>query len=159
MTAGADFDSEDEDAPLFPAREMHDDARFDITAMIDLVFMMNIFFMVTTVTAALAEIDLPEARHCTASDRDNSVVFTIIPSPDRGPARVYIGEDATGRPLSDVGQEAAIREAVEAGVRTQKHTILIKAEKAVRLRDVSRVASAAAAVPGTELKIDVLERE
>ena len=159
MTSGASSDAAEEDAPLYPKREYHDESRFDITAMIDLVFMMNIFFMVTTVTAALGEIDLPEAKHCAPSDRDNSVVFTIIASPDRGRARVYIGEDSAGQSLTDAGQDAAIREAVEAGVRAQKHTILIKAEKAVRLRDVSRVAGAAAAVPGTELKIDVLEKD
>ena len=51
-----------EDNPLVKRRPIHDEAKFDITAMIDLVFMMNIFFLVTSVTAALAEIDLPAAR-------------------------------------------------------------------------------------------------
>ena len=73
-----------DDNPLVPRRRLHDEAKFDITAMIDLVFMMNIFFLVTTVTAALAEIDLPAARHCAPADRDTSIVFTIMAGPDRG---------------------------------------------------------------------------
>ena len=40
-------------AGLFPKQTRHADAEFDITAMIDLVFMMNIYFLVTFVTAAL----------------------------------------------------------------------------------------------------------
>lgn len=41
----------DADGPLVTHRPLRDDAKFDITAMIDLVFMMNIYFLVTTVTA------------------------------------------------------------------------------------------------------------
>ncbi len=64
-----------------------DDARFDVTAMVDLVFMMNIFFLVTWVEAALAEIDLPTARHCTRPDEDKSVIVTILKGP-----RMYLGD-------------------------------------------------------------------
>ena len=45
---------------LVPSKPLVDDARFDVTAMVDLVFMMNIFFLVTWVDMALAEIDLPD---------------------------------------------------------------------------------------------------
>ena len=53
-----------EENVLVPHKPLVDDARFDVTAMVDLVFMMNIFFLVTWVETALAEIDLPTARHC-----------------------------------------------------------------------------------------------
>ena len=146
------------DNPLVPRKPMVDEARFDITAMIDLVFMMNIFFLVTTVTAALAEVNLPAAKHCAPADRDNSVIITLLAPPDRGPAIVVV-EDSKAD-LTDVdAQERAIREAVEAGVRSNRNTVLIKAEKGVRLRDVSRVGAVAVSVPGTDLKLAVIEKE
>jgi biopolymer transport protein ExbD len=148
------------DDPLFPRKPIHDEAKFDITAMIDLVFMMNIFFLVTTVTAALAEIDLPSAKHCAPADRDNAVLITIMASPDQGTGRVYIGDAGEGKPLPEgEGEERAIREAVQAGVRSDKKIVLIKAERHVRLRDVSRIGSVAVSIPGTELKLAVIEKE
>jgi len=139
---------------------MHDEAKFDITAMIDLVFMMNIFFLVTTVTAALAEIDLPTARHCAPADRDNSVIFTILASADRGAGQMTIDEGLEVFSLADIEViERRIREAVEAGVRANRSTVLIKAEKNVHLRDVSRVGAVAVSVPGTDLKLVVFEKE
>jgi biopolymer transport protein ExbD len=148
-----------DDNPLVPRRPMHDEAKFDITAMIDLVFMMNIFFLVTSVTAALAEMDLPTAKHCSPSDRDNSIVITIMASPDRGPGRVYLGEEDQGQPVAEGDEERVIRAAVEAGVRSDKKTVLIKAEKNARLRDVARIGSLAVSVPGTDLKLAVIELE
>jgi biopolymer transport protein ExbD len=149
-----------DDNPLVPRRRIHDEAKFDITAMIDLVFMMNIFFLVTTVTAALAEVDLPTARHCVPADRDSSVLLTILADPDRGPGQLSIDDGPQGLSLADIEQhEAKIREAVEAGVRADRKTVLIKAEKNVRLRDVARVGAVAASVPGSELKVAVFEKE
>ena len=72
-----------EENVLVPAKPLVDDARFDVTAMVDLVFMMNIFFLVTWVEMALAEIDLPTARHCAAADKEESVVLTITKGPRR----------------------------------------------------------------------------
>ena len=145
-------------SPLVPRRPLVDEARFDITAMIDLVFMMNIFFLVTTVTAALAEVNLPAARHCAPADRDNSVIITLLAASDRGPAIVSV-EDSKAD-LTDIdAQERAIREAVEVGVRANRNIVLLKAEKGVRLRDVSRVGAVAVSVPGTELRLAVIEKE
>ncbi|MBS0264311.1 MAG: biopolymer transporter ExbD [Planctomycetes bacterium] len=148
-----------DDNPLVKRKPAHDEAKFDITAMIDLVFMMNIFFLVTSVTAALAEMDLPTAKHCSPSDRDTSILITIVSSPDRGPGKVYLGEPEEGKLVVEGDEEKTIKAAVEAGVRSDKKTVLIKAEKSTRLRDISRVGSLAVSVPGTELKLAVIERE
>lgn len=153
------FDSTDEEESLLPRRPMLDEARFDITAMIDLVFMMNIFFLVTTVVAGMSEIDLPAAKHCAPADRDTSVIFTLVVGAD-GNTLTYVGDGTAGEALTNPDAiERAVRAAVEAGVRAQKHTVLVKAAKTVRLRDLSRVATTAAGVPGTELKLAVLEME
>jgi biopolymer transport protein ExbD len=121
--------------------------------------MMNIFFLVTSVTAALAEMDLPTAKHCSPSDRDTSVLITIMASPDPGPGRVFVGDADEGQAVPEGDEERAIRAAVEAGVRADKKTVLIKAEKNARLRDIARIGGLAVSVPGTELKLAVIERE
>jgi biopolymer transport protein ExbD len=148
----------DADGPLVTHRPLRDDAKFDITAMIDLVFMMNIYFLVTTVTAALAEMDLPLAKNCTATDASAATVISISDSGNGG--QVFIGDGPSGQPLMDAEEvQRAVREAVEEGVRQDKGTVLLKAEKQVRMRDVARVAAAAATVSGTELRLAVIEQE
>jgi biopolymer transport protein ExbD len=144
---------------LLAARKpLVDDARFDITAMVDLVFMMNIFFLVTWVTAALAEIDLPAARHCVAADGDTSLVVTITSTASAAPS-VYLGDAKPGAEVNSGEVEARIGEAIETGVREGKTSVLIKAEKEVHLRDVARIANIAAAVKGVKLNLAVMEKE
>lgn len=151
---------DDPENPLSAPRKVQADANFDITAMIDLVFMMNIYFLVTTVGAAMGELNLPAAKHCVAADREASVVVSIVEGVDRSAGQVYIGDGREGEPLVErEEQDKAVRAATEAGARDQKKTVLIKAEKNVRLRDVARVAASAAAVPGMDLKLAVMEKE
>ena len=151
---------DDPDNPLTVPRKHEADANFDVTAMIDLVFMMNIYFLVTTLGAAAGELNLPAAKHCVAADRETSVIVSIIEGVDRSAGQVYVGDGREGEPLVErEEQEQAVRAAVEEGVRAQKNTVLIKAEKNVRLRDVARVAAAAAGVAGVELKLAVIEKE
>ncbi len=154
------LDSGPDANPLVKRRPIHDEARFDITAMIDLVVMMNIFFLVTTVTAALAEMDLPTAKHVAPADRDTAIIFSITADPHGGPGELTIDEGNERISLDNLEvHERKIREAVEAAVRANRSTVLIKAEKKVRLREVSRVGAIAVAVPGTDLKLVVIEQE
>ena len=143
--------------PLVARRSLDEEARFDITAMVDLVFMMNIFFLVTWVGAALAEIDLPAARHCIAADPETSVIVTVMDGGSQGPS-VYVGDAKSGPPLTNPAEiEQQVQAAVQEGARQGKDTLLIKAEKGVRLRDVVRVASTAA--EGMKLRLAVMEKE
>ena len=152
MTADAD------DPPLLPRRGPRDEAKFDVTAMIDLVFMLNIFFLVTTVAAAMSEMDLPVVRHTVAADGDEAVIVSLVRR-DGGTA-VFFGEDVAGGGVADPDEQTRrVREAAEEGRRAEKSVVLIKAERDVRLRDVQRVAAAAAEVPGVELRAAVIERE
>jgi biopolymer transport protein ExbD len=139
---------------LIAPKSLVDDARFDVTAMVDLVFMMNIFFLVTWVEAAISEIDLPTARHCTAARADEAVVFSIT----KGPT-VYLGDVKAGNALSPGEVDRRVTAAVEEGVRENKEIVLIKAERDVALRDVAHVASVATAVKGTRLMLGVIEKK
>jgi biopolymer transport protein ExbD len=133
---------------------------FDVTPMVDLVFMMNIYFMVTFITMALAEIALPEAAHVEPLDGDEAVVFTLLGTLDGRGVTVTTGEGDAARPIAgDEDAEAdEIAAAVTKGVGEGKSAVLIKAEKKVRLGDLFRVA-AAAATEGVKLHVAVTEKE
>jgi biopolymer transport protein ExbD len=147
-----------DDDTLLPGRGSSVQAQFDITAMIDLVFMMNIFFLVTTVGAALAELDLPAARHAVAAELDASVVISVTGGAGRQ-TLVYLGDGASGEALlGSEEQEQRIRAACEAGVSGGKATVLIKAEKSVPMREIVRLSNAAS-VEGAQLHLAVIEQE
>ncbi len=151
-SAPSPFDEE----MLVPKKSLVDDARFDVTAMVDLVFMMNIFFLVTWAEMARAEIALPTARHCAAAEKDKSIVFTIVAV--KGTPAFYIGDGTSGRQLSTGEIDQRVTTAVEEGLREDRDIVLIKAEKDVLLRDVVHVASVATAVKGTKLMLAVIEK-
>jgi biopolymer transport protein ExbD len=143
---------------MFARRPLTADATFDITAMIDLVFMMNIFFLVTTLTAALAELDLPSARNTLAADANDCVVVLVSLGSQPDCPLVWIGDQKTA--TSDPDEQAErVREAVEQGVQARKTKVLIKAEKRVRLKDIARLSSIVSSVDGTELLLGVMELE
>ena len=143
-------------APLIARRSQADDAEFDITAMIDLVFMMNIYFLVTFLTAALGEINLPAAAHVAGLDADTAITLTVISSLDGDSVTVYLGDGEKGEPISGTDeQEERVREAVQQAADGGKTAVLIKAEKNVRLRELFRV-STAAAVEGIKLHVAVM---
>lgn len=148
------------DEPLVQRKPLHENAEFDITAMIDLVFMMNIYFLVTTIAAMAGDIDLPAARNCVAADLDSSVVITILSANKEHPAGILVGKEANTEPLTNPAeQEREVLKAVEEGARKQLSSVLIRAEKNVPLRELMRVSRAISSVEGMQLKVSVLEKE
>jgi biopolymer transport protein ExbD len=151
---------DDDDEPVLGRRQSHLEAHFDITAMIDLVFMLNIFFLVTTVAAAQAEMELPIVRHCLATDPAEAVIISLSAINPQS-VTVYLDDSAKGGGLIDhEDQTREVRLAVEDGSRSGKRIILIKAERSVKLKDVKRIAAAATKnITGMELRMAVIERE
>jgi len=136
-----------------------EDAHFDITAMIDLVFMMNIYFLVTFIGATMEEINLPTAMHCAPLDGDVATVITVVAGPDPQLVNVYVDSGVKGTPLTDPEQQAErIAQAVERGLAAGKTAVLIKAEKSIRLREMGRLA-AAASLEGVTLHLGVMEKD
>lgn len=150
---------EDEQGPFVPRRERVDRSELDITPMIDITFLLLIFFLVATVPDPQVAAELPPARHGEAVGSNSAVILTVGAGP-RETAPVYLadGKQDDRRLSSDPGEQAAqIREAVEQGLHDGKIDVLIKAESDVAHRDVARVAAAASQVPGIKLHIAVLE--
>ena len=132
---------------------------FDITAMVDLVFMMNIYFLVTFITVALSEVDLPMANHCSPLDADDAVIVTVTGALDGKTTQVYLGNEESGAAITEPeAQEKQLRSYAEQGQAAGKHAVLLKAEKRVRLGDLFRIASASA-VEGLKLHVAVHEKD
>jgi biopolymer transport protein ExbD len=158
-----DWRDDDELAgPVLPHRRVRDTAELDITPMIDVVFLLLIFFLVCSTAAVQSAVELPPARHGGAVSERSAVIITIAAREGPGPARVYLGDGMQGAPLPDDEDEQAARiaEFVESGYFEGKTNVLVKAERKVRNGDVWRVESAIGRAEGVDgLYVGVLEIE
>src|SRR5689334_10736471 len=144
---------------LFSRRLDPEPPEFDITAMVDLVFMMNIYFLVTFVTVAMGELTLPTAKHVFALDADSAVTFTVARTLDGKSITVFLGDGKKTEAISEpTQQDKRVQEAVEQAKAAGKTEVLLKAEKKVRLADLFRIATAAS-IEGIKLHVAVVERE
>ncbi len=137
-----------------------EDARFDVTPMVDLVFMMNIFFIFGWITMAMAEVDLPAARHCVPTDPEDTIIFTVTAGPGKG-STVYLGGVKPENAMTGPEADQRITAAVEAAQRDKKTTVMIKAERRVLFRDIAHLAAVAAGstIKGMNLTLAVMEKD
>jgi biopolymer transport protein ExbD len=144
---------------LMPRRTEEEMPEFDITAMVDLVFLMNLYFLVTFLSVVMGELALPPADHVSPLNSDTAIILSLARSLDGQSVIVYLGDATKAEPINDVAeQEERVKAAIEEGVAAGKTSVLLKAESKVRLADLFRISSL---VSGHDLKlhIGVLERE
>ena len=154
-------DEAEEDFAL--PRAKREDDEMDITPMIDITFLLLIFFLVASKMDTPAPVALPPAKNGSAVGTKDSVVVTITKG-ENDSAAIYKGEGGDeGRLLKaadPVEQEAEIVAYLESELANNidKTAVLIKAEKEVKHRDVGRVAKAVGKVSGIEqLHVAVME--
>jgi biopolymer transport protein ExbD len=132
---------------------------FDITAMVDLVFLMNLYFLVTFITVAMGEMALPAADHASPLDADTAVVLSLVRSLDGQSVTVFLGDGEKGEAITDQAQQAErVQAAIEDGVAAGKKAVLLKAESKVRLADLFRISTMFAG-RDLQLHVAVLERD
>jgi len=158
------FDSlfdEADGGPVLPRRPVEDTAEMDITPMIDITFLLLIFFLVCSTASMQTSVELPPARHGTGVSDRTSIIVTIADRGGPGPPLVYLADGKKGKPLPDDEdlQADEIAQAVEQGYQEGKSTVLVKAAKGVKHGDVWRVETAAGRVEGIKLHVAVLEVE
>ena len=145
-----------DDVDILPRKRVGDDSEMDITPMIDITFLLLIFFLVASKMDTPAPVALPPAKNGSAVGIKNSVVLTIIESEKKGIAKIYKGESGDEGRLVKAGdlaeQEAEMVAYIEAAIADSidKTAVLIKAGAGVKHRDVGRVAKAVAKVTGIE---------
>ena len=129
--------------------------------MIDITFLLLIFFLVASKMDQAGDVTLPPARHGVAVSVDNSVVLTVQAGPG-GAGLVYKGDSSEPVNLFH-GDEEERAEAIAAYVDEvmlgeAKEHVLIKAAKDVQHKVVSGVAKAIGkSKAATNLHVAVLE--
>ena len=136
-------------------RRSSDEEDIDITPMIDLVFLLLIFFLVSSIPDQQTAVDLPAAAHGASVSQVQSVLFTVA---DNG--SVYAADGRVpGKELPDDAEaaRAKIRQLVEAGVREDKTDVVIKADKNVAHRKVAGIIKAVSQVSGIKIHLAVTD--
>lgn len=133
----------------------------DITPMIDITFLLLIFFLVTSTPDQDTAVVLPEALHGDAVSQLESVILTIGESSlDIAPVYAADGKIASSLlPEQEEPRRAAIRGAVEDGMAANKTNVVIKADKGVAFRHVDAVVSAVSQVRGANIHLAVLDTD
>lgn len=131
----------------------------DITPMIDVTFLLLIFFLVTSVPDQNTAVRLPEALHGDAVSQLEATVFTVGQgSGDSAP--VYAGDGKVAEnalPDDDAARDAAIRRAVEEGLAADKPNVIVKADRGVAYRHVASVVRSVSRVRGANLHLGVTD--
>lgn len=155
-------ESENELEVPFTRRARTDDAEMDITPMIDVTFLLLIFFLVCSTPDQQSSVDLPKARYGTGVDKKNSVVITVSDDGiDTAPVYLADGKIAAAL-LPDNPEEQAnlIERAVLRGREDEnKENVLIKADRNVAHREIARVIKAVSRVDGAKIFLAVLESD
>ena len=141
-----------------------EDVEMDITPMIDVTFLLLIFFLVASKMSADQAVALPEARAGGPIAAHNAVVLVLTKA---GPDSINVGDGREWTASSDlVAQEEEIGEYVREGLAGTgssgggpKQFVLLKASKGIKHKEVSRVAQAVAKAGEKNLYIAVKHEE
>jgi len=129
--------------PIAQRKKVKTDGEIDIAPLIDMVFLLLIFFIVTSTFERQSSIDLPRTEYGMAVSERNATTISI--EGKGANIRVYLGDNLGGDPLPDLTQpqETAIAQAVEAGWLEGKTSLVIKADREVHIGEISRIIRAA----------------
>jgi biopolymer transport protein ExbD len=150
-----DIDFDDE-GPAMPRKPMTDSADMDITPMIDIVFLLLIFFLVSSTPDKNTSVELAQARHGVGVSEKNSVVITIAQPEGSTKVQVFLADGRKGDPLSEdpAARTAAIVTAIEDGFfHKSKSQVLLKAGRKVKRKEVHAVEIAVGKADVEGLKI------
>lgn len=162
-TEHTDTSSEDFDpvAPLLSSRRQTDD-EMDITPMIDMTFLLLIFFLVCSTPEPLTSVELPKAKYGKGVGQENSVIITLG-NDGLETAPVYLADGMIeAARITDEPEEQArlIAEAVSKGLeQDNKQGVLIKADRNVAYREVNRVVKSVSQIEGAKIFLAVFEAD
>ena len=131
-------------------RKNRDSMEMDITPMIDITFLLLIFFIVCSSLDQAGTVQLPPAYFGTAVNERNSTVLTVDGS--GMDSVVYLGGGTAGTPLSShkETQEREIVQAIEAGFQEGKTVVVIRASGDLYRAEVHRIESAVGTIPNVK---------
>jgi biopolymer transport protein ExbD len=146
--------------PIIRSRPVTGDNNLDMTPMIDVTFLLLIFFLVTSSPDVRAALDLPKAEHGSGISKRTALTVSVAAGDDGSGVVVYLADVKSGEPLPSnrTAQEEAVRRATEEALGRGVDRVLIQAERRVRFRDVERLVRAAT-IPGVSVHLAVTESD
>ncbi|MDA0832623.1 MAG: biopolymer transporter ExbD [Planctomycetota bacterium] len=141
----------DIDDGFAPTPREPDEADIDITPMIDCVFQLLIFFMVTSTMQSTPDLDVPTANYGTGVETESALILTILAG---DPPRIIQG-DGEGIEVTIDG----VSKLVSDNMQKQQNHVIIKAERQVAHGFVQSVARAVIEVEGAQFYIGVNEEK
>ena len=156
-------ESDDEAAPILGHRRRKlDSGDLDITPMIDVTFLLLIFFMVTSTMKEPATADVPPARHGVGVGVDNgeALVVTISrPEGEGGETRIQL-PDGTRQTLEQLIQTRALVAQIEAAMNEQppRTDVIVNADRDLPHGTVRQVSEMVGKVEGARLFLGVQDQ-
>jgi len=139
----------------FQKKNSAEEADLDITPMIDVTFLLLIFFMVTSTMQQESAVNVPPANFGVGKDASTSTIITILADKGGGPARVLLG-DGSGDEARSMDLVTAY---VQQGVSQGKRQVIIKADRDVNHGKVQEVLKALGEIEDLEFAVGVEEMQ
>lgn len=138
--------TEDIMQPLIRSRTF-EESEMEITSMIDLTFLLLIFFLVAGKMDPSGQLQLPPARYGKPVVEKSSIILTLAAG-EEGKAVVYCGNGINDQTRVRSGDLAVQEDAVANYVEKEflagaKENVLIKAGKGIKQREIWRISKAA----------------
>lgn len=143
---------EEERPESIKPRKALEDTEMDITPMIDITFLLLIFFIVASKMDETANVTLPTAVASDAIPTKQAVIITVGPGADDDSAAVYKGDSTDPANLFDSSDTDTLENEIEAYVEETTSLdpniiyVVIKGEADVKHKHISTTAKAAARV-------------
>lgn len=128
-----------------------DEADLDITPMIDVTFLLLIFFMVTSTMQQESAVNVPPANFGVGKDANTSTIITILAAKGGGQSRVLLG-DGSGDEARSMDSVTAF---VQQGVGEGKRQVIIKADRDVNHGRVQEVLKALGEIEDLQFAVGV----
>lgn len=139
---------------------MDSETDLDITPMIDVTFLLLIFFMVTSTMQASPDLDVPPAEHGVGTESGNASII-VIKAPASAAATPEIGLGDAHHQENPNASLEQVRAYVEDGLKNNKppkEHVIIKADREVPHGFVQKVTRVVNEVEGITFSIGVRDK-
>ena len=131
------------------------DQHIDMTPMVDVVFQLMTFMLLSSQMSGGEVVDVPAAVHGVGVEKEASAVVILLPPSETGSlAKILLGDGLSAPQATD---DAAIKRYLSDNVAAGRPRVIIQADGQVEHGEVLRVAAVVGDVEGASLHIAVQE--
>jgi biopolymer transport protein ExbD len=131
------------------------DQHIDMTPMVDVVFQLMTFMLLSSQMSGGEVVDVPAAVHGIGVEKEASAVVILLPPSEAGTqAKILLGDGLSAPQATD---DASIKRYLSDNVAAGRPRVIIQADGQVEHGEVLRVAAVVGDVEGASLHIAVQE--